>query len=167
MADSGRQGISIAIEDPYEDDCVPGPGLGINVPPPSIPVPLSSGSNYYYTQIPSHKTPPFTSSSFSTLRDWAGEYKDQPSLSESPGWPSSVPQSPISGAWYSNPENIAPWGSQQPPLQHPTVAHDAQDWDRIEYRQSSSLNLPVEPMRQVTFHGELLAQQQQQRQRMS
>lgn len=163
MADSGRQGISIAVEDPYEDDCAPAPGLCVDVPPPSIPVPLSSDSNYYYTQM---KTPAFPSSSFSTLRDWAGEYKDQPSLSESPAWPNSVPQSPMSGAWYSNPENIAPWGSQQPPLQHPTVAHDAQDWDRIEYRHSSSLNLPVEPMRQITFHGELLAQQQQ-RQRMS
>jgi len=72
----------------------------------------------------------------------------------------------MSGAWYSNPENIAPWGSQPPPLQQPTVAQDAEDWDRFEYRTSSSFNLPVEPMRQVTFHGELLAQQQQ-RQHMS
>jgi hypothetical protein len=166
MADSGRQGVSIAVEDPYEDDCVPGPGLGINVPPPSIVVPLSSDSDYYYTQLSPHKTPSFTSSSFSTLRDWAGEYKDQPSHSESPAWPNSIPQSPMSGSWYSNPENIAPWGSQPPPLQQPTVANDAEDWNRHEYRTSSSFNLPVEPLRQVTFHGELLAQQQQ-RQHMS
>lgn len=101
--------------------------------------------------MPQFTSPEIPATSFSTLTDWAGAYKHNPS--EISVWPSGdMSTTPSPGSYYH--ENAALAAPQSDGRLPNYRRLDAEEWDRFEFRAANNLPLRAEPPRQVEYMEE-------------